>query len=90
MNDILHANIFFFITSVVTVVIGILAAVALYYILGILKNLRDISRRAQQGSEILADDLAHLRESIQKEGVRLRGLKKFFKGMSQWFPPEKK
>ena len=45
MNDILHANIFFFVTTVVVVVLGVLAIVALYYVLGILKNIRDISNR---------------------------------------------
>jgi membrane protein implicated in regulation of membrane protease activity len=89
MNDILHANIFFFITSVAVVVLAILGAVALYYILGILKNIRNISDRAERGSEILAGDMEHLRENIKEEGMRFRHIKKFIKGYAKWFPSEK-
>jgi len=90
MNDILHANIFFIITSVVTIVLGILAAVALYYIIRILRNVRDISDRAQRGSEVLGHDLEHLRENIKQEGMRFKHIKKFLKGYSKWFPGDKK
>jgi type II secretory pathway pseudopilin PulG len=90
MNELLQANIFFFITSVVTVIIGILLAVALYYILGILKNVRDISNRAQRGSEALEHDLEHLRENIREEGMRFKSIKKFLKGYSKWFPSDDK
>ena len=90
MNDILHANIFFFVTTVVVAVLGILAIVALYYILGILKNIRDISNRAEKGSEILAGDLEHFRENIKEEGMRFRHIRKFMKGYAKWFPSDKK
>jgi hypothetical protein len=90
MNDILHANIFFFITSIVVVVLGILAIVGLYYILSILKNIRDITRRAERGSEILAADLEDFRENIREEGMRFRHVKKLFKSYAKWFPSDKK
>jgi type II secretory pathway pseudopilin PulG len=90
MNDILHANIFFFITSVVTIILGILAAVALYYIVRILRNIRDISDRAERGSEVLAGDLQDLRTNIKEEGKRFRHIKKFLKGYSKWFPSDDK
>jgi len=90
MNDILHANIFFFITSLVTVILGILAAIALYYVIRILRNIRDISDRAQRGSEVLGHDLEHLRENIKEEGVRFKHIKNFLKGYSKWFPNDKK
>ena len=90
MNDILHANIFFFITSIVTILLGILVAIALYYVIKILKNLRDITDRAQRGSEVLGHDLEHLRENIKEEGMRFKHIKKFLKGYSKWFPDDKK
>ncbi len=90
MNDILHANIFFFITSVVVVILGVLAIFAFYYILGILKNIRDITDRAQRGSEVLAGDLQDLRANIKEEGMRFRHIKKFLKGYSKWFPSDDK
>ena len=77
MNDILHANIFFFITSVAVIVLTILIIVALYYIIGILRNARDISEQVRRGGEALADDLVELRSSIKKKGLGLGTIMKF-------------
>jgi hypothetical protein len=44
MDNIVHADIFFFITTIVTIVVGIFLSVALYYFIGTMRNVREISK----------------------------------------------
>ena len=90
MNDVLHANIFFFITSISVIVLTLLLAWAMYYVVGILKNLRDISDRIDRSSLELEADVRQLRSSIHEQGVKLSTFYHFFKKMIESFGPKKK
>ena len=68
MNEILHANIFFFIASVATVVFLILISVILYHAIKIIKSVRSIVEKVEAGSEVLASDVANLRSQIINGG----------------------
>ncbi|KXJ98077.1 MAG: hypothetical protein UZ19_OD1000796 [Parcubacteria bacterium OLB19] len=68
MNEILHANIFFFIASVATVVFLILISVILYHAIKIIKSVRSIVEKVEAGSEVLAGDVANLRSQIINGG----------------------
>jgi len=75
MNEILHANVFFFIASIATIVFCVLITLVLYQILKISRLLRSILERVEAGSQVLADDLASFRESLASGGLvsRLMG-----------------
>ncbi len=90
MNDILHANIFFFITSIAVILVTFLIAWALYYIVGILKNVRDISDRVDRGSIELEADLKELRHNIKHEGMKVATLYAFFRNLMTSFLPKRK
>lgn len=64
MSEILHSNIFFLITSIAVIVVTILVSIGLYYVICILRAVRDIAERVREGSEIIAEDAAQLREDI--------------------------
>lgn len=64
MGNILLTNLFFTITAVAVIVVTILIAVGLYYVIGILRAVRDIAERVREGSEMIAGDAAQLREEI--------------------------
>ena len=64
MSEVLQANIFFMITAIAVVVVTILAAVALYHIIRILRAVRDIVERVREGSEVIAEDVANMRDGI--------------------------
>lgn len=64
MSDILHANIFFFITAVSVVLVTIMVIVALYYVIRILRAVRDVAERVREGSEVIAQDAANLRDGL--------------------------
>ncbi|MCA9355666.1 hypothetical protein KC865_03960 [Candidatus Kaiserbacteria bacterium] len=69
MNEVLHANIFFVIASIATVVFCVLVALILYQVLKITKSLRSIIERIEAGSERLANDVAHVRELVASGGI---------------------
>jgi hypothetical protein len=74
MTSIAKSDVFFFITSVAVVVLSIGIAVALVYILRILRDLKELSSKAKdEGSKIL-DDMRSLREHARGGGVSLAGV----------------
>jgi predicted PurR-regulated permease PerM len=74
MNDILHANIFFFITSVATVLIALLVSIILFYIARIMRDISDIVRKLNNASKDLERDFQDLRSEIKNEGAKLRSV----------------
>ncbi|MEZ4195259.1 MAG: hypothetical protein R3B53_02565 [Candidatus Paceibacterota bacterium] len=81
MNEILHANIFFFIASIATVCFSILVCIALYHFIKAMKSVRAILTKLEEGSEVLAEDLAHVREMVANgAGIFTRIIGLFFGG----------
>src|ERR1700733_3734325 len=80
MQTLVHADIFFFISSIALVVLSILVAVGLYYTLGILRDVREISRRVNKASVDLEKDLDALRNTVKAEGNKVRGIADFVIG----------
>ncbi|OGC88438.1 hypothetical protein A2419_01695 [Candidatus Adlerbacteria bacterium RIFOXYC1_FULL_48_26] len=72
MNDLLHANIFFFITSVATVLIAMLVSVVLFYIARIMRDISGIVRKINSVSDDLEQDFQDLRREIKNEGTKVR------------------
>ncbi len=69
MSEVLHANIFFFIASAATVVFLLLVAVAMYYIIRILMSVRKIVERIEAGSDVIAEDVASMRDFVKSGGL---------------------
>ena len=69
MNEILHANIFFVIASLMTVVFGILVSLVLYQVFKIVRAVRKIVDRVEAGSEALAEDIEDLRNNINPASI---------------------
>ncbi len=77
MTEILQTNIFFFITSVAVVLVTILVAWALYYVVGILRNVRDISQRIDTETIHLQHDIKKLRSTVKTEGMKVGVVSQF-------------
>jgi hypothetical protein len=81
MNEILHANIFFVIASIATIVFSILVSVILYHLIKVIKIVRLILTRLEAGSEVLAEDLAQMRQMVVNgAGIFSRIIGLFFGG----------
>ncbi|MBY0293830.1 hypothetical protein K2Q08_00680 [Patescibacteria group bacterium] len=74
MNDILQANIFFFISSVSTILIAALLAVILFYIARIMRDISDVVRKINNVSSDIERDFQDLRHEIKNEGVKVRSI----------------
>ncbi len=89
MNEILQANIFFVIASIATVCFCVLVSIILYHLIKIMQTIRAILSRVEEGSEVIAEDLTHLRSAIMEGGIVSRLIGLFFGGVSPTKPRRK-
>lgn len=74
MSEIVHADIFFFITAIAVVVISVGAAIALYYAIVILRDVKAVAKKVRKASDELEKDFEDLRVNIKDEGVRVKSV----------------
>ena len=74
MSEIIHADIFFFITAVAVILLTVIFGVALIYVVLIVRDLRAIVARVRRASESLESDLNAFREEVKQEGYKARAL----------------
>jgi hypothetical protein len=72
MNEVLHANIFFFITGIAVIVFTALLCVALFHGIKVLKSLRRIMDRLERGTEVIAEDMQNVRSYFTEDGFVTR------------------
>jgi hypothetical protein len=73
MQDFLKQDIFFFITSVVAVFVGILLIVLMIYLIRISKKINYIAGKAQEQADLLSRDIDDLRTHV-RGGLGLKNL----------------
>jgi uncharacterized protein YoxC len=74
MNELVHADIFFFITAVAVMLITSVLVVALVYVIYILRDVRAIVARMRRASESIESDLTILRQEVMQENMKARAL----------------
>ncbi len=77
MSDIMQADIFFFIASVGIVLLTFLVCLILYQVFKIVRSIRRIITRIEEGSDVIAEDVAQLRAYVM-EGSLISQLISFF------------
>lgn len=70
MSEFAKMDIFFFITTVVVIVIGLLSAFVLYRIWKILGHVEDISKEVSEESVLIRRDISEVRSSV-KSGLSI-------------------
>jgi len=81
MQDFLKMDIFFVVTTILVLSVGIvmfLIALRLWRILGHIERIAEIAERE---TELIKDDIAVLRADIRREGFKLSSLFRLFKSM---------
>lgn len=68
----MHADIFFFITSIAVIIVGIGVTIAVVFCILILRDLRAIVRKVRKASDELEQDFEALRSSVKGEGARVK------------------
>ena len=89
MSELLHANIFFVIASLATVVFCVLISLVLFQLFKILRLIRSIVERIEAGSEMLAEDVAHVRSLVAGGGIFSRVLQFFMGSFGESRQPKK-
>ncbi len=72
MAELMHADIFFFITSLAVIVISLLLSVFLYYAIHIARDIRAVTVKIRHASGELEQDFESVRASVKREGVRIK------------------
>ena len=90
MNNLIQADIFFFITSVAVVLVTLLLVVFLAYMVMIVRDFRGVSRKVRQETELLAMDIDAAREHIKKKGSDIISAFDFFRDLTGMKKKKKK
>jgi hypothetical protein len=69
-ESLIHADIFFFISTIALVLISIGIVIALYYGIKILKNVREVTDKVNDESSEIIADIKKLRAGLRDEGVK--------------------
>ena len=78
METLMKSEIFFFITSIATVILTILIGIVAAYLIRILRNVDDISKTAKNEASLIKEDVADLRQNIRDEGIKVKSFVSFF------------
>ena len=81
MDNLLQANIFFFIASISVILLTSILIVVLIYIAQILNNFKHLTRRARAEGDLIASDIAELRQEIKRDGFRFKSFFEFFENI---------
>lgn len=74
-----NANIFFLITSISVVILTILLVITIIYVVIIMGNIRHITHRVRDETDLWANELAVLRAKLATERFGFRTIIKFIK-----------
>lgn len=77
MDSLLRADIFFFITSIAVVMLTVVFAVAMAYLIRILRDVRHISQRLREETDVIIEDIEELRKRLKKQGERTTRMGQF-------------
>jgi hypothetical protein len=69
-ESLIHADIFFFVTTIALVVLSIGFAICLYYGIKILKNVKEMSDKIHAESDEILSDVKKLRGALRDEGIK--------------------
>jgi hypothetical protein len=69
METLIHADIFFFVTTISVALIASLFIVVIIYVVRILNDFHYISGLVRKESDLLAEDLEEIRQEVKRQGV---------------------
>jgi hypothetical protein len=78
MDTLIHADIFFFVTTIAVVVVGIALTVLIVYLVKVLRSVRKITDMVGDETVLLRHDISDLRSEIRARGARAVGAMDWF------------
>lgn len=83
MNTLMKADIFFFITAIMVIILGLLLAILIIYIIKISRDIKYVSGKAKTEAGLISQDLSDLRENVKGKGAKLKYFLNFFNNLSK-------
>ena len=74
MEQLIHADVFFFVTTIAVAILSIATLIALIYLIIILRNLKEFSKRAKEEGIAVIDDVTSVRHFVRDKSHTLRSL----------------
>lgn len=82
MNEILHANVFFFVTGIAVIIISAVLCILLYHVIRTLKSIRRILGSIEKGTEVLSEDMQNIRMYFIRGGL-IGGIMSILRGVAE-------
>jgi hypothetical protein len=79
-SSFIHADIFFYITTIAVVIFTVLLIILFFYIIKIARHLEKTASKIRKESERVIEDISFVRESIEDQGGRALSFAKFLFG----------
>ena len=89
MDTLIHADIFFFITTIAVVVITLLVVVVLIYLIKVLNRIKSIAEQVRDETILFREDIHDLRDSVRREGFKIKNLFTVFQRFIPFFSKQK-
>jgi hypothetical protein len=71
METLIHADVFFFVSTIALLVVVFFLAIVLAYVVTILKDVKHVTRKIREESDEVIEDLQLLRSHIKNEGFKI-------------------
>jgi hypothetical protein len=81
MDTLIHADIFFFVTTVVVILVGIALTVALIYLAKVLSDIKEITKQVKEETILFREDIKGLRSDVKQEGFRVERFWMFIRNL---------
>ncbi|HUC31193.1 MAG TPA: hypothetical protein VMR99_00685 [Candidatus Paceibacterota bacterium] len=90
MDTLIHADIFFFVTTIIVVLVGIALTVALIYLAKVLSDIKEVTQQVKEETILFREDIKTLRSDVQKEGFRVERFLMFLRNLFKKAIPRSK
>lgn len=81
MENIVKADIFFFITSIAVTVFTVGVVVIAVYVVRILRDMKHISKKVSEEGDKIIGDVEYLREVAKAKSIKIKNVADFFFGI---------
>lgn len=78
MEQLIHADVFFFVTTIAIIILSIPVLIALIYLIVILRNLKDFSKRAKEEGIAVLDGVTSVRHFVKNKSHTIGSLLSLF------------
>lgn len=82
MTEVLHANVFFFITGIAVIIISAIVCILLYHVIRAMKSVRRILGSIERGAETLSEDAQNIRSYFIRGGL-IGGIMSILRGVTE-------